>query len=124
MKISPYSLLSSVVFSSLYLSALCIFRSRFRFKKKSHVTVFSILYLFGFLRLFLPLDFTFTKGIQLEGVFSHVWKYLFAKMYRVFEWEFYLIEVVLFLMIFFSVFRIFYFIKGNRTCIYRSFCDR
>lgn len=114
MKISPYSLLSSVVFSSLYLSALCIFRSRFRFKKKSHVTIFSILYLFGFLRLFLPIDFTFTKGIQLEGVFSHVWKYLFAKMYRVFEWEFYLIEIVLFVMIFFSVFRIFYFIKGNR----------
>ena len=114
MRITPYSILSSIVFSSLYLSVLCIMRSRFHFKKKSQVTVFSALYLFGFLRLLLPLEFAFTNGIPLHGVFSAVWKVLFMSRGRIFGLEFSIIDGVAAVMLLISLIRLLYFMKKNR----------
>lgn len=114
MRITPYSILSSIVFSSLYLSVLCIMRSRFRFKNRSQVSVFSVLYLFGFLRLLLPIDFNFTKGIQLEGVFSAVWKVLFMTRFRMFGIKISIIDGVAAVMLLISLIRLLYFMKKNR----------
>lgn len=79
MKISMYSVVCAIVLSSVYFSILCMIRSRTGIRKKSQATIFVFLYLFGFLRLLFPIDFVFTRGIRLEGIFSVVWKFFFDR---------------------------------------------
>lgn len=110
MKISTYSVICSVVLSSLYLAVICMIRSRMRIQKKPHVTIFLLLYLFGFLRLLLPIDFTFTKGITLKGNFSELWKSLFDDKLFIFRVKLSIMELLCIAILFWSLCRVIFFI--------------
>lgn len=95
MRISPYSIIASIVLCSIYLSIICLIRKRFRLTKKSHVTTFYVLYLLGFVRLLLPIDFSFTKGIPIKGYFSKIWKILFGDRITIGMFEISIIDIMI-----------------------------
>lgn len=95
MRISPYSIIASIVLCSIYLSIICLIRKRFRLTKKSHVTTFYVLYLLGFVRLLLPIDFSFTKGIHIKGYFSEIWKILFGDRITIGMFEISIIDIMI-----------------------------
>lgn len=76
MKVSIYALISSLVLSSLFLSVVCMVRKRICFRRFSDVRIIGMFYLLCLIRL-LPLDFTFTRGIDFKGIFSDIWNILF-----------------------------------------------
>ena len=76
MKVSIYALISSLVLSSLFLSTVCMVRKRICFRRFSDVRIIGMFYLLCLIRL-LPLDFSFTRGIDFKGIFSDIWDVLF-----------------------------------------------
>lgn len=76
MKVSIYAMVSSLVAGSLFLSTVCMVRKRICFRRFSDVRIIGMFYLLCLIRL-LPLDFTFTRGVNFKGIFSDIWDVLF-----------------------------------------------
>lgn len=77
MKISLYSCINSVFISILIFTVIYLIRRKYSFSHIAEVFMFLFLYALGFSRLFLPLDFNFTKGIPIAGWFSDIFEILF-----------------------------------------------
>lgn len=103
MKISEFSCISSVVLSSIIISVICLFRKRYQFTKIADVKTFTVLYMIGFIRLFLPLDFEFTKGIPIEGQFSWLWNNLFIRKILFLSFEFTVMQIILVMVFMISI---------------------
>lgn len=79
MKISLYSCISSVILGSFFLSVICLIRKKICFTKRHEVSLFLFLYILGVSRLAIPIDFSFTNGIEFRGTYSGIIKFLFIE---------------------------------------------
>lgn len=83
MKISIYSCINSLIFSAVIFAFVFLKRRRYQYSHIFEVYIFLLLYTLGILRLTLPLDFYFTKGLPIRGAFSDIYKLLFISKIKV-----------------------------------------
>ena len=76
MQITLFSFFISIVWSSFLIIAIYLCRKTRFFIYQFGVTSLVLLYLFCIVRLALPLDFVFTKGVPLKGVYSDIYEYM------------------------------------------------
>lgn len=123
MKISVYSITASISTTVLLFSLLYLCRRHFQFKKVWHVQMFSILYLISFMRLLLPTDFSFTKGISIGGLFTDIWDFLFNTRFSFCQWNFSLITFTLLIVLLISIYRsVLFFINSKKTIRKLNYC--
>lgn len=77
MKFSLYSFINSIFVSGLIFSVIFLIRKKHHFVHTFEVFMFSFLYLLAFVRLIIPADFSFTKGVSITGLFSDIFDILF-----------------------------------------------
>lgn len=83
MKISVFSFLWAVLWSGILISVSYWIRKKHFLIKQFGVAYMTILYLFCAIRMILPIDFSSTKGIYLEGKFAEIYDALCFKKYRI-----------------------------------------
>jgi len=74
MQVTLFSFFISVVWSSILIVIIYLFRKMRFLICQFGVMSLVLLYLFCAIRMAVPLDFTFTKGISLEGMFSGIYE--------------------------------------------------
>ena len=112
MKISYYSFFYALVLSTVLLSCICFIRKKSYFSSTKEVKTFICLYALCFIRLLLPLDFTFTAGVLCPGLYSIVFDFFIYRKFRIFHYEFSLIMIIFITVLFISVIKIFLYAKG------------
>lgn len=112
MTVTSYSCICSVVISTVFLSCLCFIRSKYHFTKVSEVKAFIFLYVLIFIRFFFPLDFNFTLGIPLEGVYSDFFEIFFIKQIQILDWQLPLMGIILLILFSISAIKIFIYIRN------------
>ena len=105
MKVSIYAMVSSLVLSSLFLSTVCMVRKRICFRRFSDVRIIGMFYLLCLIRL-LPLDFTFTRGVNFKGIFSDIWDVLFDQSISIADRYFSIAELLALLALLVSFLKI------------------
>lgn len=110
MKISMYSIVTSIIAASIFLSILCLWRQQSNFKKLSDVRFAGIAYLFCILRLLFPIDFSFTKGIRCEGIFSDIWIFLFTKKLLLFQTHHSIADIIAYVVVAVAIIKLFHFL--------------
>lgn len=79
MQVTLFSFFISVVWSSFLIVVIYLFRKMRFLICQFGVMSLVLLYLFCAIRMAVPLDFTFTKGISLEGMFSGIYERVVIK---------------------------------------------
>lgn len=110
MKISMYSIVSSVIVTSVFLSVLCLWRKRYNFKELSDVRFAGIAYLLCILRLLLPIDFSFTKGLDFEGIFTDIWKFIFTDRLILFQAYRSIADIIAYAVVAVAIIKLFHFL--------------
>lgn len=72
MKFTLFSCLFAILSSSLIILVLHQLRKKFLLSKNAEAIYLLIVYMLCILRLAIPIDFHFTKGIPLSGLFSSI----------------------------------------------------
>jgi len=83
MSITFFTFVISIFWSSMLIVALYFLRKKYSVHKKAEVFCLFTIYLFCVLRMFLPVDLPFSKGISMEGVYSEFYRYLYLEKIRV-----------------------------------------
>ncbi len=81
MKITFSSILMAVFWSGILVGIIYKLRKKFYFVKSFGIGCIVLVYLFCVLRMLLPIDFSFTQGIPVRGIFSDVYEVLFMTKY-------------------------------------------
>lgn len=97
MRITFSSVLMSVFWSGILTGIIYMMRRKCRYVKNFGIGCVVMVYLFCMMRLFLPIDFSFTKGIDLQGAFSSFYNTVCYRKYHVGE---YVVSIADGLMIF------------------------
>lgn len=80
MKITPMSLITAALLSSTVSVVIHFFRKKYQLTRLHEQRILLFLYILSFIRLLIPIDFVFTRGFRLTGVYSHLIYWL--SMYR------------------------------------------
>lgn len=72
MKIITESCFMAILFSSLLSIGIHLFRRKYRLNRLWEQKILLLLYTLCFIRLLFPLDFSFTYGIDLSGIYSDI----------------------------------------------------
>ncbi|MDO4297344.1 MAG: M56 family metallopeptidase [Lachnospiraceae bacterium] len=70
MKITPMSLVTAALLSSTVSVVIHFFRKKYQLTRVHEQRVLLFLYILSFIRLLIPIDFSFTRGIRLTGVYA------------------------------------------------------
>lgn len=88
MRITFSSIVMAVFFSGILAGVLWGMRKRSYFIKTFDIRCMVLVYLFCILRMLLPIDFSFTQGIPIRGIFSDIYDVLCLKQYVVLDYAF------------------------------------
>ncbi|MCD8153435.1 MAG: hypothetical protein LUF78_01850 [Clostridiales bacterium] len=110
MKISVFSCTSSLIWATLLLSFMCLIRTKISFTKISEVKLFVLFYIFGFIRLLFPIDFTFFAGVLFKDAYSAIIAFLFYNKYRFIRIELSIGSVLIIFIFLISLVRIFLYV--------------
>lgn len=83
MRVTPVSVLMAVLWSGILIGMVYWMRRKSQYVRKFGITCIIMVYLFCIVRVLLPIDFSFTKGIRLRGLFSIVYDFLWIEQYTV-----------------------------------------
>lgn len=100
MDFSFYSVLMAVFSSGVLIGILYPIRKKSYFAKKFGYVCIVLMYLLCILRIFLPIDFSFTKGISKRGIYSDVCDLLCFDKYRIGNYEFVIAEALFIIWVF------------------------
>ena len=100
MDFSFYSVLMAVFSSGILIGILYPIRKKSYFAKKFGYVCIVLMYLLCILRIILPIDFSFTKGISKRGIYSDVCDILCFDKYRIGNYEFVIAEALLIIWVF------------------------
>lgn len=79
MKITFFSFMIAVFWSSILTVIIYFCRKKHMIDRSFGVSSLSLLYLFCIVRMLFPIDFTFTRGIPLEGIISDFYKAVYLE---------------------------------------------
>lgn len=110
MSITLYSCINSIVMTVLLLSFIRFIRKHYTFVNISEVQLFIKLYILCFIRLLFPIDFNFTIGISLKGIFSFLFELIIYKEFSFLNRSFTLLTCIIFCAFLISLFKVLAFI--------------
>ena len=90
MKVTPISVLVAVLWSGILIGMVYWMRRKSQYVRKFGITCIIMVYLFCIVRVLLPIDFSFTRGIPLRGAFSDVYHVLWMEKYTAAGFDFYI----------------------------------
>ena len=90
MKVTPISVLMAVLWSGILIGMVYWMRRKSQYVRKFGITCIIMVYLFCIVRVLLPIDFSFTRGIPLRGAFSDVYHVLWMEKYTAAGFDFYI----------------------------------
>lgn len=88
MKITFSSILMAVFWSGILVGIIYRMRKKSYFVKSFGIGCIVLVYLLCVLRMLLPIDFSFTQGIPIRGIFSDINEVLYIKKYSFGKWNF------------------------------------
>lgn len=106
MDFSFYSVLMAVFSSGILIGILYPIRKKSYFAKKFGYVCIVLMYLLCILRIFLPINFSFTKGISNGGIYSDVCDILCFDKYRIGNCEFVIAEALFIIWVFVAFLKI------------------
>lgn len=103
MKITFSSVLTAVFWSGILVAMIYRIRKKSYFVKSFGIGCVILVYLFCALRMLMPIDFSFTQGIPVRGIFSDIYEILYMTEYSFGNYNFVIGDVfgILWLSIFF-----------------------
>ena len=90
MRVTPVSVLMAVLWSGILIGMVYWMRRKSQYVRKFGITCIIMVYLFCIVRVLLPIDFSFTRGIPLRGAFSDVYHVLWMEKYTAAGFDFYI----------------------------------
>lgn len=106
MDFSFNSILMAVFSSGILIGILYPIRKKSYFAKKFGYVCIVLMYLLCILRIFVPIDFSFTKGISKRGIYSDVCDILCFNKYRIGNYEFVIVEALFVVWVFVAFLKI------------------
>ena len=90
MKVTPISVLMAVLWSGILIGIVYWMRKKYRYTRRFGISCIVMVYLFCIVRVLFPIDFQFTQGISLGGVFSDLYHVLWMEKYTIAGVDFYI----------------------------------
>jgi len=119
MRFSIYAVIDSIIIGSFLLSAICFLRKHICFETIFDVKVACIAYILCIIRLLLPIDFSFTTGVDLKGVFTDIWSFLFDTRFLMFTKEFSIVDIVITIVFGISIWKLCFFLIHYNLMLYK-----
>lgn len=82
MNITIYSLITTIIWSSIFVLIMYLFRKNDFFIKQFGATFLFVLVVGSIIRLLLPFEFAFTKDISVQRVYSTINSFLYTQIYH------------------------------------------
>lgn len=118
MTITLYSCINSIIITIVLLFFIRFIRQHYTFTNTTEVQLFTKLYILCFIRLFFPIDFRFTIGISLKGLFSFLFELIVYKEFNLFNTSFTLLSCIAICVMLISLFKVIAFVEHYYTLLH------
>ena len=112
--ISVYSILSAVLWSIPMLLVLHFYRGRHEIQNANEQRIFTILYVLILLRLALPFDSKWMKGVTLRGLYSDIYEIFNFHYITIRGFKITIFQFICAIILAVSAYKIFQFVRENR----------
>lgn len=104
MQITFFSILMTFFWSSVLIALFYLLRKKFALLDVCGITGMIILYIFCMVRMFLPIEFPWTKTITNDSLYNWLYSLLWCELFNVFDKKIFIYQIILFVWVFIALY--------------------
>lgn len=104
MQITFFSILMTFFWSSVLIALFYLLRKKFALLDVCGITGIIILYIFCMVRMFLPIEFPWTKIITNDSLYNWLYSLLWCELLNVFDKKIFIYQIILFIWVFMTLY--------------------